>query len=98
MRPYSISVSCRRTARVVAVRMTSCSQLLDRGCAEHEPLDAVGSEVHGDYGVAALVLGFQDRAETVFVVGDLVADVEIGDVQAVVLAHLRCAGCRALLV
>lgn len=60
------------------------SQFLDWRDAQHEPFDAVGSEVDGDDRVPAFVLRLEDGAESETVMRHLVTDMEIVDVKTVV--------------
>ena len=70
-------------------RWVVTSELLQRRHAQHQTLDARRAEIDRDYGVAALVLRVDDGTQPVLVMRDLVAGMEVGDVEVVVLDERR---------
>ena len=66
------------------------SELFNRRHTKQQSFDAIRTEIDGDHRIRALVLRFDDLSQTVMVMGDSVAYLEIRDAQSVVAVQRTC--------
>ena len=64
--------------------MEKPSELFNRRHTKQQSFDAIRAEIDGDHRIRALVLRFDDLSQTVMVMGDSVAYLEIRNAQSVV--------------
>lgn len=70
--------------------MEKPSELFNRRHTKQQSFDAIRAEIDGDHRIRALVLRFDDLSQTVMVMGDSVAYLEIRNAQSVVAVQRTC--------
>ena len=87
---HSIRVMSPQRRRHEGRLLEKPSELFNRRHTKQQSFDAIRAEIDGDHRIRALVLRFDDLSQTVMVMGDSVAYLEIRNAQSVVAVQRTC--------